>query len=184
MNVIWEFKPHKKVLEALKFLDLNIDGLVTVAEFALLVKHEPMVLQPIRRIQKRFKKNVVFTRFWREQSQRRFEQFQYQTIFDILQVYDPSFVVCSMEYLLLQPDVPNHLLEQYRFVTLKKKLRRKGDIEMPYELRQGKNGFGSKESADDGSVAESKVVERPAWVGVRRKKPADLMNADSFVSMT
>ena len=164
-------------------LDLNIDGLVTVAEFALLSKHHPLLLQPIRIIHKRLRKRFVFTRFWKELSERRFQDFQYQTLFDIVQIYDPTYVICSLDYLILRPEVPAQFIEQYKFITRKKKQRRKGDIEIPYELNQNNAVISHTEflSLDDDAKS------RAGWVMNRSRssrRVADVMNADSFLSMT
>ena len=182
VNLLWNFKPHKKVLEALKLLDLNIDGLVSVAEFALLCKHQPLILAPVANAQKRFRKKIVFTRFWKELEERRFQDFQYQTVFDILQMYDPTFVISSLDYLSLRPEIPSEFLEQYKFITMKKKLRRKGDIEMPYELKEDRNEL----LLPFGDI-DSKVKSKAGWVMYQSRSSRrvnDIMNADSFVSMT
>ena len=166
-------------------LDLNIDGLVTVAEFALLSKHQPLLLQPIRIIQKRLRQRFVFTRFWKELAERRFQDFQYQTLFDIVQIYDPTFVICSLDYLILRPEVPAPFIEQYKFISRKKKQRRKGDIEIPYELKGNQNN--ATISHTDFLALDDDAKGRAGWVMNRSRssrRVADVMNADSFLSMT
>jgi len=186
VHLIWEFNPHKKVLNAIKLLDLNLDGLITVAEFALLCKHQPLILKPIQKLQKRFRKKIVFNRFWLELTERRYEDFQYQTIFDIVQIYDPSYVISSMDYMTLRPEIPIQFLEQYKFITQKKKLRRKGDIEMPYELKENDNSNTYGFYKDSFVIKDDDSKARGGWVmsRSRSRKVVDLMNADSFISMT
>lgn len=185
VNLLWNFKPHKKVTEALKFLDLNIDGLVTVAEFALLSKHQPLILQPIRIIQKRFRKKIVFSRFWKELSERRYQDFKYQTLFDIVQIYDPTYVISSLDYLTLRPEIPAQFIEQYKFITRKRKQRRKGDIEIPYELKG--NQTNAVISHSEFFSLDEEAKGKAGWVMHRSRssrRVADVMNADSFLSMT
>eukprot|EP00597_Dinobryon_sp_UTEXLB2267_P018903 CAMPEP_0201095768 /NCGR_PEP_ID=MMETSP0812-20130820/4628_1 /ASSEMBLY_ACC=CAM_ASM_000668 /TAXON_ID=98059 /ORGANISM="Dinobryon sp., Strain UTEXLB2267" /LENGTH=93 /DNA_ID=CAMNT_0047349555 /DNA_START=646 /DNA_END=927 /DNA_ORIENTATION=- len=93
-----------------------------------------------------------------------------------------------MEYLTLRPEVPTQFLEQYKFITQKKKLRRKGDIEMPYELKENDNNNNNTYGffKDSFIIHDDDSKARGGWVmsRSRSRKVVDLMNADSFISMT
>ena len=45
VGLVWEFRPPDEVRMALKHLNKNADSIVTVAEFALLVRYYPFIVQ-------------------------------------------------------------------------------------------------------------------------------------------
>jgi hypothetical protein len=137
VNLIWDYTPEKSILSSINVLnEQNIDGLVTVAEFALFCRHEKLILQPFQKLRAKLRKKIIFERYWMELTNRRLEEFQYETIFDILPNFDSSFVLSSLEFLALQKEVPEKLLEHWKFLQKKKKSRRKGCFETPHEMRE------------------------------------------------
>eukprot|EP01038_Epipyxis_sp_PR26KG_P011425 gene11425-15310_t len=135
IHLLWEFKPNKRVIKALKNLHLNKDGIVTVAEFCLLCRHFPELLKPIQYVKKQFRRFIVFKRFWVEIESKRHAYFPTETIFDITERYDHDYVACSMDYLLLSHEVPFQFIEQWKLLSKRKNiLKNKVNVELPYEL--------------------------------------------------
>jgi hypothetical protein len=136
VNVIWEFSPSKSTLNALKKLDSNIDGVVTLQEFVLLCKHHSDILAPVRKVRTEIQKASIFTRFWTDLRKKRLKFFGTKNILDLRSnPLDLNFPQLSMDYLNLRTDmVPSQYIEQYKLVQKKKAQSYKGLIEIPFEL--------------------------------------------------
>jgi len=137
VHAVWEFKPSKKCLSALKKLELNSDGIVSLPEFILLNRHHIELLKPLRSTKDQLRKKTVFTRYWKQLMWRRKEDFGSQSIFEITNRMDPSFLESSMEYLNLRTDiVPVHFVEQWNCIQRRKAQRGTLHQEFPYEIRE------------------------------------------------
>ena len=135
INTIWSFKPSKNAENAMKKLEWNKDGIMTIAEFVLLSRHFEHLLLPVRKMKMKLQKAIVHKRFWREQCEKRLDNFQLLTIFDLAERIDKDYIVCSMEYLSLQKDVvPPQFVEQWNFITRRRQNSRKGNVALPFEL--------------------------------------------------
>lgn len=136
-HAVWDFKPSKKCLAALKKLELNSDGIVTEPEFVLLNRHHKELLKPLRRTKDQLRKKTVFTRYWKQLMWRRKEDFGSQSIFEITNRTELSYVESSMEYLNLRTDiVPVHFVEQWNYIQRRKAQRGTLHQELPYEIRE------------------------------------------------
>ena len=147
IHCIWSFQLSPQAEKAMNKLEWNEDGVVTVAEFILLSRHFPILLQPIRQTKARLRKYTVHTRFWREVGDKRLNNFQLLTMFDLTDRTDKSWFVMAMDYLSLQPEVPVQFVEQYNFVVRKRKNSKKGDITVPQDdliLSGGPRAFSDK----------------------------------------
>lgn len=137
INVIWEFKPSKAVVRAMQKMDKNQDSVITLEEFRVLCRHHPQIIAPLKEIQTILRKKTVFTRFWKEMMVRRLSHFGLKSIVQLRALDGMDVVLLSLEYLNLRKDmVPNHFVEQWRHVQRKKAQSYKGNIELPYEIRE------------------------------------------------
>jgi len=116
-------------------LDQNRDGYVAMPEFVLLSRHFPEMLLPVKRVRKLLRKKTVHSRFWRQITRRRVNDFGNGTIFTIAGIADREYVSRTVEYLNLQHgEVPPQFVEQYALLRRKKAASLRGDIELPYEV--------------------------------------------------
>lgn len=169
INLIWDFKAPSEVTMVLKHLNKNADSIVTVAEFALLVRHYAFLLNPVYELRESFLKKVIFKRFWEELAEKRLEEFSYKGLFEIVDVIDPSFVIAALEYLVIQPSTPKHLIQQWRNRCKQKKSNRRGHVDLPHEYTE---------------PPESKFYELPPESFIQRPKPeVDVNYINSFVSV-
>lgn len=137
INVIWEFKPSKAVVRAMQKMDKNQDSVITLEEFRVLCRHHPQIIAPLKDIQTILRKKTIFTRFWKEMMVRRLSHFGLKSIVQLRALDGVDVVLLSLEYLNLRKDmVPNHFVEQWRHVQRKKAQSSKGNIELPYEIRE------------------------------------------------
>ena len=137
INVIWEFKPNKRCINALNKLDQNLGGVVTLEEFILLSRHHYDLLRPLREQQRKIQQKTVFRRFWRQITYRRVEYFGTQSMFELCECTDPSYIESSMEYLNLRVDaVPLHYIEQWNFIQRRKAARGSLHQDLPYEIKE------------------------------------------------
>jgi hypothetical protein len=68
---------------------------------------------------------------------RRLSHFGLKSIVQLRALDGIDVVLLSLEYLNLRKDVvPNHFIEQWRHVQRKKAQSCKGNIELPYEIRE------------------------------------------------
>lgn len=134
VNLIWNFQVPPGKQKILSNLHRNKDGLVTISEFVLFHKHYPQILEPLHKAQKRLRKKIVFSRFWRELTARRLANFGFQPIFTILYRDDPDWVIFGLEYAAARTDVPRNYVEQWRFYQGRKKYARNVNIDIPVEL--------------------------------------------------
>ena len=155
---------------AVKHLNKNADSVVTVAEFALLVRHYPYLIQPVVETRELLRKKVVFYRFWEEITQVRHEYFSYKSFFDIIKVLDDSFVKSSLDYLVLQSTTPHKYVAQWKLRAKSKKTNRRGEVDIPYEYIE---------------PPESKFIEVDSHTYVQKpNKEVDVNYQDSFTSHT
>lgn len=118
-------------------MDKNQDSVITVDEFLVLCRHHPQILAPLKKTQKILQKKTVYARFWREMKVRRTTHFGLKSIIQLRALSGVNVVTLSMEYLNLRKDVvPNHFVEQWRLIQKKKAQSYKGNIELPYEVRE------------------------------------------------
>jgi hypothetical protein len=116
-------------------LELNKDGAVHMSEFELLCKHYPEILKPLLQSRKVLRKKIIFPRFWKELTKKRFEIFDSKTILEIRGQDDVDYAQICMDYLNLQLDsVPYKFIEQWKTTQRKKQHSYQGNIELPYEL--------------------------------------------------
>jgi len=132
VNMVWKFKPDWATQGALAKLDLNEDGFVTLAEFVLLYRHYPCLLQPLVMQRKQMRKRIVYSRFWRELAEARVVNFASRPIFDLLDRSDDlELSVAVLEFVAARPDVPCHYSDRWRDALAKRKdlAAKKTDIE-------------------------------------------------------
>ena len=135
VNVIWEFNPNWHCNSALKKLEQNTDGVVTVMEFVLLNRHHPDILQPLRHVKKVMRKKTVYTRFWTQIMHRRVADFPMKSMFELCDKLDPAYVASSLEYLNLRTDiVPPQYIEHWQFIQKRKAARGTMHQQLPFEI--------------------------------------------------
>lgn len=118
-------------------MDKNQDSVITLEEFRVLCRHHPQIIAPLKDIQTILRKKTIFTRFWKEMMVRRLSHFGLKSIVQLRALDGIDVVLLSLEYLNLRKDmVPNHFIEQWRHVQRKKAQSCKGNIELPYEIRE------------------------------------------------
>lgn len=136
INVVWEFKPSKAVTRAMQKLEKNQDSIVTLEEFRVLCRHHPQIIAPLKDIQKALRKKTVYSRFWKELVVRRLSHFGLKSIIQLRALDGVDVVLLAMEYLNLRNDVPSHFVEQWKHVQRKKAQSTKGNVELPFEIRE------------------------------------------------
>ncbi|RYG67870.1 hypothetical protein EON64_06500 [archaeon] len=138
VQMVWQFDPPKAAAKALKKLQQNRDGTVTLPEFVLLSKHHPQLLSPVRPLKTEWRTHIVFPRFWRQLQRRRAAQFGSPSNGLLLtgRVEQRDYTQASMDYLNLRSDlVPRQFSEQHRALQRKKRSGGGGRVACwPYEL--------------------------------------------------
>jgi Ca2+-binding EF-hand superfamily protein len=143
IHMVWKFAPSRATSNALKKLDLNDDGLVTVAEFILLHRHFPVILEPIVKLRNLLRKRIAFSRFWKEMSDTRKAQFHTRSIFDVLDrsdimAHDRRFSALEHVASLQRGDayLPVAYADKWRDVNKKKEdlEEKKSQMDLPDEL--------------------------------------------------
>lgn len=137
INVIWEFKPNKRVMKAMHKMNQNQDSIITLQEFSLLCSHHEDIIIPLKEIQRRLRKKIVYRIFWDHITKKRLENFGVLTILEIRAVENVNLAALSMSYLnLLKDNVPRQYIEQWQLVQSKKAASYKGCIELPLEIKE------------------------------------------------
>lgn len=148
VQTIWNYNLSQSVINALKKLSKNEDGFVTMAEFTLLCRYHSEILQPLRSIKEKLQKVTVHKRFWKQIIAHRLKVFQYKLVFEILarNHTDSDYVMSSLDYLVLRPEVPTEYKEQWNYLMKKKAHKRKGNVDIPYEVDGNLARFSVKNS--------------------------------------
>ena len=137
IQLVWKFKPNRETSSALGKLDKNDDGLVTMAEFALLYRHFPAILRPVVKVREVMRKKLAFWRFWKEIADHRKKIFFSRSIFDILDRHDTKECrLAALNHVAERNDVPLPYADRWRDTMLKKadKEEKKESLELPEEL--------------------------------------------------
>jgi hypothetical protein len=156
-NLIWNFKPSNSTIRGMKKLELNKSGVVTMMEFELLCKHYPEIIKPLVQTRKLLRQKIIFPRFWKELTKKRYDIFLAKTILEIRGYTEGvDLAQVSMDYLnLLGDQVPYKFVEQWKTTQRKKQHSYQGDIELPYELWEQKEA--SEKRSDVPSIESFSV---------------------------
>ena len=121
LQLIYIFQPPIFARWAIDKLDLNEDGFVTIAEFALLCRHHPVLLLPLVNMRKKMRKKIVHSRFWREMSTVRLREFGSHTFFDILVLKNAAELKqAALTALLTRDDVPVEYKDKWKDIQVKR----------------------------------------------------------------
>lgn len=90
------------------------------------------MLYPLKTVQAKLRKIVVYNRFWRQLMQKRVESFRDSSLFEITLRDGTSYVEASMDYLNLRSEVPKQFVEQWKMMQTRRVTNRM--FEMPLEL--------------------------------------------------
>lgn len=134
VNAVWDFHPSHYVEKHLAELTANQDGIVTLAEYMLFMRHYPKVIEPILEAQTKLRKSTVFKRFWDEIENRRTHDFSIKPIFLILGKDDAELNMCCLQYLAAHADTPRKFAEQWRAIVRRKQLTKYKVFDIPVEL--------------------------------------------------
>lgn len=171
INLAWKFKLNREVTRALKKLDKNEDGLVTVAEFVLLYRHFPSILKPVLDLRNKLRKAIAFTRFWKEIADHRKKEFYIRPIFDILDRNDArERRLSALEHVALHSLVPTGYADKWRDVTRKKEdtAEKKECIDLPDEVLSEEDRRKREERL--ALVAQTELLKKQGKL-VRRQGP-------------
>ena len=121
LQLVYIFKPPIFARWAIEKLNLNEDGLCTIAEFVLLCRHHPVLLLPIVNMRKNARKRIVHSRFWREIANIRMSNFGSHSIFDILSIKNAREIKLHvLEHLTTRDDIPLEYKDKWRDLQVKK----------------------------------------------------------------
>lgn len=121
LQLVYVFKPPIFARWAIEKLDLNEEGLVTIAEFVLLCRHHPVLMTPIVAMRKQMRKRVVHSRFWREVARLRAREFGSHSIFDILVMKNAHDIkLNALEHLCTRDDIPVAYKDKWKDLRIKK----------------------------------------------------------------
>jgi Ca2+-binding EF-hand superfamily protein len=134
VNAVWNFSPSHYVEKHLAELTANQDGILTLAEYMLFMRHYPRVLEPIVEARNKMRKTTVFKRFWEEIERRRTSDFSIKPIFLILGKDDPELNMCCLQYLAAHANTPRKFSEQWRAIIRRKQLTKYKVFDIPMEL--------------------------------------------------
>lgn len=137
VNLVWKFKPGWWASSALKKLDKNEDGLVTLAEFVLLHRHFPAMLRPLVDLRDKLRRKIAFTGFWKEIAAHRAKEFRASSIFDVLGRTDArQSTLDTLVHVGLRADVVVAFSDRWRDIIRKKEdtAEKKECLDLPEEI--------------------------------------------------
>jgi hypothetical protein len=121
LQLIYVFKPPLFARWAIEKLDMNEEGLVTIAEFVLLCRHHPVLLAPILTMQKGMRKRIVHSRFWREIARMRVRDFGSYSFFDILVIKNAREIkLNALKHLATREDIPLAYKDKWADLVIKR----------------------------------------------------------------
>lgn len=139
VNLVHKFRPTWQAASALKKLDKNEDGFVTLAEFVLLYRHFPAILRPVVVIRDKMRRKIAFTRFWKEIAAHRLHEFSTRSALNILGKTDGDTKLLlhdTLTHIALRDDVPVVFSDRWRDIICKKEdtAEKKECMDLPEEI--------------------------------------------------
>lgn len=139
VNLAHKFRPTWQAASALKKLDKNEDGFITLAEFVLLYRHFPAILRPVVDLRDKMRRKIAFSRFWKEIAAHRLREFQTRSVLDILGKTDGDarqLIYETLAHIALRDDVPVAFSDRWRDIIRKKEdtAEKKECMDFPEEI--------------------------------------------------